>query len=512
MYCSSRCAPGSGWSGGIGSVVGRSSEPAWIGIDIGTQSVRALAADESGRLLATAARPLLSSRRAEREHVQDPEEWWPAVCDCCREITGNVRREDLKGLAIDATSGTILLTDDHLRPASEALLYDDGRAEAEARAVNEAVDTVWADRPYRFQTSWALPKLLWLWRRREGGKTLYLTHQNDFIQNRLAGRRLATDWSHSLKSGYDLGRSEWPRQVFEKVGLPTAILPDVVAPGALLGHVSAGAAEQTGLPPRLPILAGMTDGCAAQIAAGGVRMGSWNSVLGTTLVVKGVTERRLDDPLGVVYSHRAPEGQWLPGGASSTGAGSIAKHFQKEDLKRLEWEAAQRGPSKTVVYPLGGTGERFPFTAAQAVGFEIDRPRDDADFFRAILQGVAFVERLAFDYLQQLGASLSGEFSITGGAVQSALWNQVRADVLGRRLTIPAVTEPAFGMAILAASHRSSLSETATRMIASGSAVTPVLPFAETYGEQYRRWLRALQERGWLPAELAAYSSKRIGP
>ena len=483
----------------------------WIGIDVGTQSARAIAADYSGSVLATSVNSLQSSRRAGREHVQDPEEWWAAVCACCREVMATVPAEDIQGIAIDATSGTILLTDEKLRPITEALMYDDGRAEGEAREVAEAGGALWDEFGYRIQPSWALPKLLWLWRNRVEDPTgLRLTHQNDFIQNRLAGQRIATDSSNSLKSGYDLVRQQWPHAVFAKLGLPEAIFPEVVRPGSLLGHVSQEAGEQTGLPAGLSILAGMTDGCAAQIAASGVQTGSWNSVLGTTLVVKGVTEQRLNDPLGVVYSHRAPDGKWLPGGASSTGAGSIAKHFRKEELNQLGLAAAERGPSPVVLYPLHAAGERFPFTAPQAEGFQLDEPKDEVELYRAILQGVAFVERLSFDYLKLLGAPLSGAISISGGSVRSALWNQIRADVLGRTLTIPAVTEPAFGMAILASSYGSSLAQAAARMISSGSTIDPVRPFAETYGESYRRLLRALEERGWLPAELAAYSIGQI--
>jgi D-ribulokinase len=482
----------------------------WVGIDIGTQSVRAIAADEEGTVVASASQPLVSGRRSGREHVQDPEEWWRAVCGSCREMMAEVDAESVRALALDATSGTILLTDDHLRPASEALMYDDGRAGSEAREVAEAGRPLWAEFGYGMQPSWALPKLVWLWRNRlpEGTK-VYLTHQSDFIQNRLAGRRIASDWSHSLKSGYDLARQQWPHQVFDRLGLPDTIFPEVVPPGSSLGSVSREAAEETGLPPALPMIAGMTDGCAAQIAATGLRTGSWNSVLGTTLVLKGATETRLHDPHGVVYSHRAPDGRWLPGGASSTGAGSIAKHFRKEDLDQLRATAGKRGPTDLVVYPLHGTGERFPFVAPEARAFQLREPQDEAELYRAILQGVAFVERLSFDYLKLLGTPVSGAISISGGAVRDGLWNQIRADVLERSLTIPAVTEPAFGMAMLAAWQELS-PERAGRMIRTGSRVDPALPFAQTYGATYRRWSSELEARGWLQPELAAYSNRQI--
>jgi sugar (pentulose or hexulose) kinase len=425
-------------------------------------------------------------------------------------MMAEVDGESVRALALDATSGTILLTDDNLQSASEALMYDDGRAEKEAREVAEAGESLWAEFGYRMQPSWALPKLLWLWRNRVSDDTgLYLTHQSDFIQNRLAGQRIASDWSNSLKSGYDLFRQQWPHQVLDRLGLPERIFPNVVPPGSSLGSVSREAAEQTGLPAALPIIAGMTDGCAAQIAATGLRTGSWNSVLGTTLVLKGATEKQLHDPHGVVYSHRAPDGRWLPGGASSTGAGSITKHFRKEDLDQLRATAAKRGPTDLVIYPLHGRGERFPFAAPEANAFQLREPQDSAELYRAILQGVAFVERLSFDYLKLLGMPVSGAISISGGAVRDGLWNQIRADVLERSLTIPAVTEPAFGMAMLASSQELS-PDGAARMIRPGSRIDPVLPFGQTYGAAYRRWLSELEVRGWLQPELAAYSNRQI--
>ncbi len=487
------------------------TDAVWIGIDLGTQSVRAIAADNTGSILATCAQPLLSSRRSGREHVQDPEEWWRAVCACCQQVMAAVPAEAARGVAVDATSGTILLTDEERRSASEALMYDDGRAEQEALLVTDAGRDLWAEFGYRMQPSWALPKLVWLWRNQASTKNgRYLTHQNDFVQNRLAGHRIPTDSSHSLKSGYDVLRRQWPYKIFASFGLPETILPKVVPPGSLLGHVSREAAAQTGLPALLPILAGMTDGCAAQIAAGAVETGSWNSVLGTTLVLKGVTEEQLRDPLGVVYSHLSPNGRWLPGGASSTGAGAITKLFLDENLEQLGKSAQENGPSDLVIYPLAAAGERFPFTASQAQGFQLREPANRTELYRSVLQGVAFLERLSFDYLKMLGAPLTGAFSISGGATRSPLWNQIRADVLERTLTIPAVTEPAFGMSILAASHGSSLRDAAGRMVSRGTQIDPALHFAETYGETYRRLLRELESRGWLPPALTDYSIQRI--
>src|SRR5215211_4015925 len=208
----------------------------------------------------------------------------------------------------------------------------------------------------------------------------------------------------------------------------------------------------------------MTDSCAAQIAAGALEEGRWNSVLGTTLALKGVTRELLRDPSGTVYCHRHPDHGWLPGGASSTGAGIISDMFPDRDLEELNEKAERRGPSTTVIYPLASKGERFPFANPDARSFWIGEPKDEADRFRAVLEGVAFVERLCFAYLESLGASVSGPVSATGGGAKSRFWSHLRADVLAIPVVVPHLTEASEGMAILARFDEGAVTETASSM------------------------------------------------
>ena len=280
--------------------------------------------------------------------------------------------EDIRGVAADATSGTILLMDDAGRALTRGLMYDDTRAIEETQRVNEAGGAVWSALGYhRMQAAWGLPKLLWLRRERRALVTpgTRLAHQSDFITRRLAGKPVATDTSNALKTGCDLFTEDWPRAVFTALDIPMELLPPVVRSGTRLGSVCASAAAETGIPEGVPIFAGMTDGCASQIGAGALRVGSWNSVLGTTLVLKGVAPQLIHDPLGVVYSHRSPDGDWLPGGASSVGATPAAWGFAGRDLDALSAQAAPRGPAGAIAYPLATRGERFPFHSPEGRRF-----------------------------------------------------------------------------------------------------------------------------------------------
>lgn len=491
------------------TVCHKTEERIWLGIDLGTQSVRAVAVSESGQVLGQGSHTITSRRYGSR-HEQAPEEWWRAVVLACRAALADLPASSVRGVAVDGTSGTVLLVDRSGKPLTAGLMYDDVRATEEARYANAVGANLWASLGYRMQPSWALPKLLWLLRQHPDlVPRARLAHQADFINQRLAGHQVASDSSNALKTGYDLLNEAWPQEILDALGAPREIMPSVVRSGTLLGTVCREAAAIVGIPEGTQIVAGMTDGCAAQIAAGALSVGSWNSVLGTTLVLKGVTSELIRDPAGIVYSHRSPDGNWLPGGASSTGAAALAKQFPERDLDRLSAQAAEREPASVIVYPLVSRGERFPFTAPDAEGFVLGDPCDEIDLYAALLQGVAFIERLCFDYLDMLGVPSDGELSLTGGAARSRYWCQLRADILGRPVCLPENAESALGMAVLAASVQCHLHDVAKRMVRIREVIDPRPDRIPRFHEPYLRLVEELARRGWLQSTVTEHAMRR---
>ncbi|MEU6672184.1 FGGY family carbohydrate kinase [Streptomyces sp. NPDC046727] len=494
-----------------------SPEAVHIGLDLGTQSARAVAVDGTGRLLRAASRPL-TGRRAGVRHEQDPEQWWSALAAACREALTGIDPSRVRALAVDATSGTVLLTDAAGVPLTPGLMYDDRRADAHAERVNTHGAQVWERLGYRaMQPSWALPKLLWLLDDLPGSPPAgtRLLHQADLITWRLAGHQVASDTSHALKTGYDLIAERWPTAELDALGVPGALLPDVVRPGTVLGTVCAAAAGATGIPAGTLITAGMTDGCAAQIGAGALTPGAWNSVLGTTLVFKGASPHLVRDPGGVVYCHRGPGGTWLPGGASSSGAGILAQRFpgaRPADLDALTERAAATG-STAVVYPLVGSGgERFPFRAPDAESFVLGEPSGDAEEFHACLLGVALLERLCFDYLDHLGAPVDGPLTFTGGGARNRYWSQLRADVLGRPVRLPEQAESAVGMAVLAATASgATLEEAAGAMVHLREELRPDPARTARLLPVYLAFVDALVHRGLLAPAVAGHARGKAG-
>ncbi|WP_079148123.1 FGGY-family carbohydrate kinase [Streptomyces agglomeratus] len=489
-------------SNGSNGAGGSHDDAAWLGIDLGTQGARAVVVTTRGHVLGSGSAPL-TGRRTGVRHEQDPGDWWVAVRTATRAALSGVPARRLRALAVCSTSGTVLLTDPYGHPLTPGLMYDDGRAAPEAGEAG-------------VPPSWGLPKALWMVRRRAGtvGRSpVRLAHQADTVTARLTGGPVATDSSHALKTGYDLERDTWPAEALALLGLPAALFPDVVRPGTRLGEVTGPASAETGIPAGTPVVAGMTDGCAAQIASGALHIGAWNSVLGTTLVLKGVAATPVRDPAGIVYNHRSPDGNWLPGGASSVGAGALRTAFPGADPARLDRLAARHEPSVALAYPLTSRGERFPFRAPQATAFVLGGGTSEGDRWAASLQGIGYAERLCLDYLHYLGAPVEGPLTFTGGAARSAYWNRLRTDILGRPSRIPEHTEPALGMAVLAAygaGEADDLAGAARSMVRIRHTLDPDPSRTAAFMDPYARLVTELEHRSWLPKPVAAHALARL--
>ena len=473
----------------------------FLGIDMGTGGVRVLAARRSGQVAASAQRSLTPSALEEDRHEQDPERWWTAAASALSEVTAAVDVSYLLGLAVDGTSGTLVCVDatgDALRPA---MMYNDNRAGAEAEAVNQVAAAFCERLGYRFRASFALAKILWVRQHepRVFDRALRFIHQADYIVGRLTGDFGVTDYSNALKTGYDLIDECWPDWLDSLAGVRER-LGRVVAPGTRVGEVSSAAARTTGLPAGLPVVAGATDGTAAFLASGARRPGDCNTTLGTTLVFKGLSRRIGKHPDGQVYSHKLPGGLWLPGAASNTGGECIERHSPDADLSALDRAAGALLPCASVAYPLCRQGERFPFLSAEARGFCVPEAKGDAARHAAHLQGVALVERMGYEVLDQVMATRDGDVFATGGGSRSDVWMQCRSDVTGRVCHRPACPESAFGSAMLAATgvDAEGLPDAVRRMVKVDRTFQPNSERRARYDAAYGRFRDELSERGYV--------------
>ncbi len=458
-------------------------EPVFLGIDAGTSGVRALAAAWHGSVIAKATAPL-SARRCGSHHEQEPAAWWSALCLVTRRVMQDLpAAEQLRAVAVTGTSGTLVCTSKAAEPLRPALMYDDTRGISEA---------TWPNR----SPSLAIAKAGWI-RRHEPAvfaRTARFMSQAGWLSGCLSGDFGMIDYSNALKMGYELVYDRWPDWIGPDI---LHRLPAVVAPGAPIGVVSARAAAATGLPEGLPVVAGATDGTAAAIASG-LREGSYNVTLGTTLVFKGLTAT-MPTADGRYYCHKLPGGLWLPGAASNTGASWIAAHFPGAPPADWDREAAPLLPSQYLAYPLVGRGERFPFERPNAEGF-IEQCAVGPVAYAACLQGTAFIERLGLEELDALLPPGTGEVFATGGGCQSDVWLQCRADVTGRVYHRSACLETALGAAIVAAvgAGFGTFAEAMAAMTNIGRTIEPSATRFRAYEGTYRRFRAALADRGYL--------------
>ncbi len=488
-----------------------------VGIDVATQDVRVVVCDGEGRVRTFTTEELPAPERPCAGWAQqDAGRWWPAVASALRKATDALGRqaERIVSLAVSATSGTVVLVGDDGEPVGPALMYDDQRASAQADLAQDAARPRWDALGLRVSASFGLPKWAWLLSQPElAARASRAWHVPDLLLAQLTGAPPPTDTSHALKSGYDPLRREWAEEAVHVLGIPGRLLPEVAPPTTLVGAVSREAASATGLPAGCGVRLGMTDSCASQLAAGADQPGRFVSVLGTTLAVKGAARELLRDPTGAVYSHRHPDGWWLPGGASNTGGAALRAWFGSADLAHLDRRASEHGPASLVSYPLVGAGERFPFVRPDAQGFTEGSPHSEVDAYRATLEGVAFLERLAFAHLVALGARLEPPVAVAGAASRSRTWNAIRATALGLPLVVPERAATSFGACVLAASGsiHENLGDATRAMVRMGDAVDPVDEERDRLEHSYERFVAALGERGWLDGALREAAHMDLG-
>lgn len=473
-----------------------------IGIDIGTGGARAVAVSTSGTVVASARKPLSAvgeSGPGGTRHQQDPNAWWEVVCKALRELSHELAEHGAFGLSVAGTSGTIVGIDASGRPTTPGLMYDDARAQEEANELNALARE--AGGQAGFSPSSPLAKLRWIEKHlpEEFARTRHFVHQADFVAGRLTGALGESDYSNALKMGYDLEREAWP-DWFEKLSTLHSKLPRVMAPGASMGSVCTALTSDLGLPSKLAVFAGATDGTAGFLASGATRVGDDNTTLGTTLVFKRLADHRVVDPQGLIYCHKLPGGLWIPGAASNTGGAFVRSDFHGADLSQLDAQAQEALPSEHLAYPLRVQGERFPFAAPTARGFCEPEPADERVRYAALLQGTAFIERLGYETLDRHTGRATGDVYATGGGSRSDVWMQLRADVSGRVYHRPEFPESAFGSAILAAAAacQDDLSLACRRMVHLERSFHPDPARTDLYTEYYDRFLALLGQRGLL--------------
>ncbi len=414
----------------------------YIGLDIGTSGCRACAIDEHSRLIASSSQPMPQPSQVNNRVQQDPAIWWQAVQKTLIQLLQQIKPEQVRAIAVDATSGSVLISDEDGQPLAPALMYNDSSCSDQARHIATIVPASCA----AHGASSGLARLMWFQQQYPQGR--YILHQADWIAGKLMDRFGISDENNALKSGYDLIHSCWPDWL-KQLDVDVKKLPNVVKPGTVIGQIAPAIAAEFKLATDTKLVAGTTDSIAAFIAAGASQPGEAVTSLGSSLVLKVISSKPVYSAKYGIYSHRLGD-YWLAGGASNTGGAVLLKYFTAERINSLSEQLDPTQLTKLDYYPLTKPGERFPLNDPQLAPKLTPRPKADIIFFQGMLEAMANIEHQGYQKLAELGAEYPVSVTTSGGGSRNLGWREIRHNILGVPVYTAKHNEACYGSALLA--------------------------------------------------------------
>ncbi len=419
-----------------------------MGIDFGTSGARAIAIN--------AQRQTQFEDRIQFDSADgcgDAEQWRGTLFSLLGRIPAAIRRH-MQAIAINGTSSTVLLCDAWGHPVTPPLLYNDARGQS----VLESLTMLAPPEHLVNSATSSLAKYLW-WAAHipprqadypfemSGAEGLYFLHQADWLGFLLHGRIGISDYHNSLKLGYDVDTLDYPDWI-QRMPQPFR-LPKVMTPGSPVSPLKPAIALPLEFPATCQICAGTTDSIAAFLASGAQQSGEAVTSLGSTLVLKLLSQHRVDHCQYGIYSHRLGD-RWLVGGASNSGGAVLRHYFTTAELETLSAQIDATQASPLTYYPLLHPGERFPISDPNFAPQLAPRPEQPVDFLHGLLDGMARIEAKGYQLLQEFGATLLTRVYTAGGGAQNPAWTALRSRRLGVPVLQSAQTEAAYGTALLA--------------------------------------------------------------
>ncbi len=415
----------------------------YLGIDFGTSGCRATVIGDQRQLVVEASRPLAPADNHDGRLQQSASAWVQGLQGLFAELSGQLDLKQIKRLAIDGTSGTILICDRRGHVLTPALMYHDTSS-------GQAIDVIKQHCPdsqhITLSPSSGLAKALQLGQSTTQGNQIILS-QADYLANYLADAWGFSDYHNALKLGYDAQQLQWPEWISDCVDPQS--LPRVLEPGQVFATIDPRLAARYGLVEDCQICAGSTDANAAFIATGCDQLGDAVTSLGTTLVVKLLNDKPVQDLASGVYSHKLGQ-YWLCGGASNAGAGILREFFTDDQLAEYSSRVDIEHPTGLDYYPLPAVGERFPVNDPAKQPLITPRPASDIEFLQALLEGLSNIERLAYNKLTELGARAPRRVLTSGGGAGNPQWTRMRQTLLGVAVEPANHTQASYGSALLA--------------------------------------------------------------
>jgi FGGY-family pentulose kinase len=496
-------------------------QPLVLGLDVGTQSLRAALVDPKGRTLAFGVSPIATTHARPTWAEQEPDHWWAAARSAvgkALEMAG-VGPERVVGIGLDCTACTVVACDEQARPLRPALLWMDQRSYREAEAISATGDPVLRYVSGRVSPEWMLPKALWLKRHepevyRRAGRIVECT---DWMMYRLTGRWTLSRNHVAVKWNYARPDGGWPLGLLAAVGLDDLLgkWPEEIVPlGGGEATLGREAAEDLGLRPGTPVAQGGIDAYLGMLGMGATNDGDVAVIVGSsTCHLAQSREGVFGSGAAGCYPDATVEGLYTLE-AGQTATGSILDWYRRHFAAREQAEADRLGVSvyqildaQAAATPPGADGlvvrddwqgNRSPYKDPQARGViaGLSLSHGPGHIFRALYEATACGTRHILEDASAHGLRVSRIF-LGGGGAKSPLWLQIHADILKRPIYLTREVEScALGAAMaatLAAGIYPDFGAAASEMVQIERTVAPNPAIAAVYDDLFARYVATYQ-------------------
>ena len=508
--------------------------PVWIGVDIGTTGVRAVAYEADGRSQGSTSREyrLLTPKPGWAE--QEPAEIVTAIEDTLRELVSVLaqakRRPD--GLALSSVFHSFLAMDRQMRPVSNLMTWADTRSQQmlpEMKQRGLEFLPVYRRVGCPVHPMYPFVKIAWLLKQHPeiAGNATRFGSIKDYVF-----MLLTDEWvmDRSIASGsglYNLWKLEWDQELVRFLGIADDSLPRVVST-TYSRALSKEAARRTGLPQGIPVVIGAGDGVLVNVGIGAVQPGYMSATIGTSGAVRMLSDRPRTDEKGRTWCYNLTDKVWVLGGAINNGG--IILRWMRDNFGEAErLEAAKLGidPYDLLIQAAAKVspgsdglillpfllGERAPNWNADARGvlFGLTLRHGRDHLLRAALDAVCFRMNSILLALEQV-AGAAREIRVSGSFTRSEFWLQMLADVFGRTVNLPHINEgAAFGAAVLgfiSAGVLHDISDTA-ELIGVARSFRPQPAATATYQRLYQIYEQVYWSLQQAFAAISAYQSEQ---
>ena len=415
--------------------------PLVLGVDVGSQSIKAVIVDEGGEVVSSGSAPLTMVHEHDGWAEQDPLAYCTALRDAVRSAVEGVQAERVVAMGLGSQVDGVVACDADGTPLRSAIIWLDKRATKEC---DQLVSSVGADLLAErtglvADASHSAPKMMWI---RENEPQVWqsaamLAPVGSYVLHHLSGIHAQDAANASSTMVYDVANGDFDSELCEAAGLDPAMLPAVRPSTDVVGTLRPDVAADLGLPSTCAVVVGTGDEHAASVGAGAIESGVVVDVTGTAEPVTTVAAQPVRDPLGVVETHgHAVPGSWLienPGfvsGGSTLWLANLLGVPQGEIFTRAR-EAPPASDGVLFLPALSGSTAPRWNDAMRGAFLGLAMNHTSAHAARAVLEGCAYALRDIVDRLDALGLG-HGEVRIVGGGARDDLWASIKANVLGR--------------------------------------------------------------------------------